>query len=51
LDEDRVSKIIAMVNSDGPTIYLKDTHPERTENIDRHQSYQILIYKSILAFD
>jgi DNA replication and repair protein RecF len=44
LDEDRVSKIIAMVNSDSfGQLFISDTHPERTENIVKstHQSYQI----------
>lgn len=44
LDEERVSKIIAMVNSDSfGQLFISDTHPERTENIVKatHQSYQI----------
>jgi DNA replication and repair protein RecF len=54
LDEDRVSKIIAMANSDSfGQLFISDTHPERTENANSGQHinpYQILIY-IILAFD
>ena len=44
LDEERVSKIIAMVNSDSfGQLFISDTHPERTESIVKstHQSYQV----------
>ena len=44
LDEERVSKIIAMVNTDNfGQLFISDTHPERTESIVKstHQSYQI----------
>jgi DNA replication and repair protein RecF len=44
LDEERVSKIITMVNSDSfGQLFISDTHPERTESIVKstHQSYQI----------
>ena len=44
LDENRVSKIIEMVNSDTfGQLFISDTHPERTETIVKStlQSYQI----------
>ncbi|MCW2120202.1 DNA replication/repair protein RecF [Flavobacterium sp. 7A] len=44
LDENRVSKIIEMVNSDAfGQLFISDTHPDRTEAIVKstHQSYQI----------
>ena len=44
LDEDRVSKIVEMVNNDEfGQLFISDTHSERTENIVRqtHQSYKI----------
>ncbi|WP_310378948.1 DNA replication/repair protein RecF [Flavobacterium sp.] len=44
LDENRVAKIIEMVNSDTfGQLFISDTHPERTENIVKttHQSYKI----------
>jgi len=44
LDENRVSKIIEMVNSDAfGQLFISDTHPDRTESIVKstHQSYQI----------
>ncbi|MBC7524286.1 MAG: DNA replication/repair protein RecF [Flavobacterium sp.] len=44
LDEDRVEKIVAMVNQDQfGQLFISDTHPERTENIVKttHQSYKI----------
>ncbi len=44
LDEDRVSKIVAMVNQDQfGQLFISDTHPQRTENIVKttHQSYKI----------
>lgn len=44
LDEIRVSKIVAMVNSNHfGQLFISDTHPERTEKIVKqtHQSYKI----------
>ncbi len=44
LDESRVAKIIAMVNSDTfGQLFISDTHPERTEAIIKstHQTYKI----------
>ena len=44
LDEFRVGKIIAMVNSAAfGQLFISDTHPERTENIVKttHQTYKI----------
>jgi len=44
LDESRVAKIVAMVNSDTfGQLFISDTHPERTENIVKstHQTYKI----------
>ena len=44
LDENRVSKIVAMVNNDEfGQLFISDTHPDRTENIVKqtHQSYKI----------
>lgn len=44
LDENRVAKIIEMVNSDTfGQLFISDTHPERTENIVKstHQTYKI----------
>lgn len=44
LDENRVSKIIEMVNNEEfGQLFISDTHPERTENIVKstHQSYKI----------
>ncbi len=44
LDENRVSKIVTMVNNDEfGQLFISDTHPERTENIVKmtHQSYKI----------
>lgn len=44
LDENRVGKIIEMVNNDEfGQLFISDTHPERTENIVKstHQSYKI----------
>jgi DNA replication and repair protein RecF len=44
LDENRVSKIIEMVNNDSfGQLFITDTHPERTESIVKltHQSYTI----------
>jgi DNA replication and repair protein RecF len=44
LDENRVTKIIEMVNNDSfGQLFISDTHPERTENIVKssHQTYKI----------
>jgi DNA replication and repair protein RecF len=44
LDENRVAKIIEMVNNDSfGQLFISDTHPERTENIVKssHQTYKI----------
>jgi DNA replication and repair protein RecF len=44
LDENRVGKIVEMVNNDEfGQLFISDTHPERTENIVKttHQSYKI----------
>jgi DNA replication and repair protein RecF len=44
LDENRVAKIIEMVNNDAfGQLFISDTHPERTENIVKssHQVYKI----------
>jgi DNA replication and repair protein RecF len=44
LDENRVTKIIEMVNKDSfGQLFISDTHPERTENIVKssHQTYKI----------
>lgn len=44
LDENRVSKIITMVNNDEfGQLFISDTHAERTENVVKltHQSYKI----------
>ena len=44
LDENRVAKIIKMVNDDTfGQLFISDTHPDRTENIVKmtHQSYKI----------
>ena len=44
LDENRVAKIIEMVNNDSfGQLFISDTHPERTENIVKssHQIYKI----------
>ena len=44
LDENRVSKIVSMVNNDDfGQLLISDTHPERTENIVKqtHQTYKI----------
>lgn len=44
LDENRVAKIIEMVNSDTfGQLFISDTHPERTEKIVKltHQTYKI----------
>ncbi|MEO8515727.1 MAG: DNA replication/repair protein RecF [Flavobacterium sp.] len=44
LDENRVAKIIEMVNNDTfGQLFISDTHPERTENIVKstHQNYKI----------
>jgi DNA replication and repair protein RecF len=44
LDEDRVGKIIEMVNNDNfGQLFISDTHPQRTEEIVKstHQSYKI----------
>ena len=44
LDEERVGKIVAMVNNDAfGQLFISDTHQDRTENIVKmaHQSYKI----------
>ena len=44
LDEDRVGKIVAMVNNDDfGQLFISDTHQDRTENIVKmaHQTYKI----------
>lgn len=44
LDENRVSKIVQMVNNDEfGQLFISDTHPQRTEDIVKqtHQSYKI----------
>ena len=44
LDENRVSKIVAMVNQEEfGQLFISDTHPERSENIVKttHQSYKM----------
>lgn len=44
LDEDRVSKIVSMINDKAfGQIFISDTHPERTEAIVKstHQSYMV----------
>ena len=49
LDENRVQKIISMVNDDTfGQIFMTDTHPERTENIVKqtHQSYNMYLLET-----
>ena len=46
LDENRVQKIVSMVNNDTfGQIFMTDTHPERTENIVKltYQSYDMFL--------